>query len=99
MPSYQELLKQIETLKKQADTARQNEIADAVAKIHQIMDQYGLTIKDLGRRASKPKGKRAKVAVKYRDPASGATWTGRGRAPKWIVEAEAAGKDRKKFLV
>ena len=35
------------------------------------------------------------VAVKYRDPKSGATWTGHGRAPSWI----AAAKNRDKFLV
>lgn len=32
---------------------------------------------------------------KYRDPATGKTWTGVGRAPAWI----AAAKDRSKFLV
>jgi DNA-binding protein H-NS len=31
----------------------------------------------------------------YRDPKSGATWSGRGRAPAWIAEA----KDRNKFLI
>ena len=35
-----------------------------------------------------------KVAAKYRDPATGATWTGRGVAPKWI-----AGKDRVQFAI
>ena len=31
----------------------------------------------------------------YRDPASGAEWTGRGRAPKWIAGHE----DRAPFLI
>jgi DNA-binding protein H-NS len=35
------------------------------------------------------------VAPKYLDPKTGATWTGRGRAPLWI----AAAKDRNKFLI
>ncbi|WP_442854270.1 H-NS histone family protein [Acidovorax sp. Leaf84] len=35
-----------------------------------------------------------KVAQKYRDEKSGATWTGRGRAPAWI-----AGKNRDDFLI
>jgi len=35
-----------------------------------------------------------KVAPKYRDPVSGNTWTGRGKAPKWIE-----GKDRAPFLI
>ncbi len=32
---------------------------------------------------------------KYRDPKSGATWSGRGRAPAWLSGA----KDRSKFLI
>lgn len=35
-----------------------------------------------------------KVAPKYIDPVSGNTWTGRGKAPKWID-----GKDRALFLI
>jgi DNA-binding protein H-NS len=31
----------------------------------------------------------------YRDPKSGATWSGRGRAPAWLAGA----KDRAKFLI
>ncbi|MGX6999407.1 H-NS histone family protein [Caballeronia sp. KNU42] len=31
---------------------------------------------------------------KYRDAVSGATWSGRGRAPHWIVD-----KNREDFLV
>jgi DNA-binding protein H-NS len=31
----------------------------------------------------------------YRDPKSGATWSGRGRAPAWIANA----KDRTRFLI
>ncbi|MBB2929012.1 H-NS family nucleoid-associated regulatory protein [Paraburkholderia silvatlantica] len=32
---------------------------------------------------------------KYRDPETGATWSGRGRAPAWLAEA----KDRAVFLI
>lgn len=35
------------------------------------------------------------VAPKYADPKTGATWTGRGRAPAWIRDA----RDRSKFLI
>jgi len=41
--------------------------------------KYGFTMKDLF--GDKDKGK---VAPKYRDPKSGLTWTGRGRAPLWM---------------
>ena len=48
----------------------------------------------------KAKTKRAggKVAVKYRDD-KGNTWTGRGKTPRWILTAEAAGKSREQFKV
>lgn len=32
---------------------------------------------------------------KYRDPETGATWSGRGRAPAWLADA----KDRTAFLI
>ena len=41
---------------------------------------------------------RSKVQVKYRDP-SGNTWTGRGNAPKWLVEFERNGGKREELLV
>ena len=42
--------------------------------------------------------KREKVAVKY-DDGKGNTWTGRGRAPRWLVAAETAGEKRESFAV
>ncbi len=44
------------------------------------------------------KGSRGAAPVKFRDP-QGRTWTGRGRAPRWLVEAEAAGRKRADFAV
>jgi DNA-binding protein H-NS len=38
------------------------------------------------------------VAIKYRDEA-GNTWTGRGKTPRWLVEAEKAGKPRESFKI
>jgi len=42
----------------------------------------------------KAKSTQSKVAPKYKDPISGATWSGRGLAPKWIE-----GQDRSKFAM
>ncbi|MGF6812805.1 DNA-binding protein H-NS [Paraburkholderia sp. Clong3] len=41
------------------------------------------------------KSVRAPQAPMYQDPKTGATWSGRGRAPAWIANA----KDRMKFLI
>lgn len=41
------------------------------------------------------RAKYLKSAAKYQDPKTGATWSGRGRAPRWILNA----KDRTKSLI
>lgn len=94
--SYHELLKQRDALDLQIQQARAREIADAVAKVRQTVAEYGLTAADVfpsGRRArsAAPAGK---VAPKYRNPATGQTWTGRGKPPKWIQ-----GQDRAQFAI
>ena len=45
-----------------------------------------------GGRISSTQG--VKVAPKYRNQATGETWTGRGKPPKWIQ-----GQDRDQFLI
>lgn len=46
-----------------------------------------------------PPGKpRPKVAAKYRDD-KGNLWTGRGKTPRWLVEAEKAGRNRESFRI
>jgi DNA-binding protein H-NS len=45
-----------------------------------------------------PRKPATKIPVKYRDP-NGNAWTGRGKTPKWIVEAEKDGKSREEFRV
>lgn len=95
--SYKELLAQREALEQAIAQARKNEIASAVAKARELVAEYGLTVQDLfPGRATKSGSPKAvsKVAAKYRDPATGQTWTGRGKAPKWID-----GKDRTPFII
>ena len=43
--------------------------------------------------------KRSVVAPKYRDAATGATWTGRGKQPKWLTAALKGGKKLEDFKV
>jgi DNA-binding protein H-NS len=95
MSSYQEILNQIEDLKRKAEDARQQEMASAVAEIKRLMAQFGVSAEDLGLtgRAGAAKGKiRGSVAAKYRDPITGKTWTGRGRRPSWVLELNSHGK-------
>lgn len=95
MTSYKELLKQREALEKQISEARRVELSGAVAQVRALVEEFGLTAEDVfpaGRARSSTSG--TKVAPKYRDPATGQTWTGRGKAPKWIQD-----QDRSQFVI
>lgn len=48
--------------------------------------------------AVKPRKARSKVAIKYRDE-KGNTWTGRGKTPRWLIDAEKSGKTRDAFKI
>jgi DNA-binding protein H-NS len=101
MASLQELLDQKAALEKAIETTRKQERADAVAKVKALMSEYGLTVSDLASKASiKSSGvKGSKVAVKYRNKATGETWSGRGLQPKWLKAALAAGRKIEDFAV
>ena len=95
MATYKELAEKIETLQKEAEQARQSELAHAIADIRAKMKEYGITIADLGLSNSKKSGAvKGPVPAKFRDTNSGATWSGRGKPPRWI-----SGKDRTAFLI
>jgi DNA-binding protein H-NS len=98
MATYKELKAQAEALLQQAEAARRAEIAAVVAEIQARMKEYGITLADLKGGAKKAKS-RAAVAVKYSNPATGDTWSGRGRAPKWLADALAKGRSRDEFRV
>jgi DNA-binding protein H-NS len=68
-------------------------------KLMSIAKEAGFDIRDLFNGSGK--GKRGKVAVKYRDPKNAAnTWTGRGRMPRWMTAATKGGKAKKEdFLI
>ena len=92
---YQKLLAERDALEQKIKEVRNAERAGVIERIRKDVADFDLTERDVfggAARASVRKG--ATVAVKYRDPATGATWTGRGKAPKWISD-----KDRQQFLI
>lgn len=102
--SLKDLLAQRAALEQQIAAAQRTEKADAVARIRALMTEYGLTLADLQlgpRPAKAQRGPRAggKVAPKYRDPASGNTWTGRGLQPRWLRDALAGGRKLGDFTI
>lgn len=98
MATYKELKAQAEALLQQAEVVRRSEITAVVTEIQAKMTEYGITLADLRGGPKKPK-LRAAVAAKYRNPATGETWSGRGRAPKWLADELAKGKLKEAFLV
>ena len=98
MSTLAELIKQREALEAQIAQVRQTELADAIGKVKALVAEFGLTAQDVfggAKRGPKAAGTvKNPVAAKYRDAATGQTWTGRGKAPKWIE-----GKDRAQFVI
>ena len=94
MSQYKDLLKQREDLDAKIAEARNAEVASAIAQVRQLVLDYSLTERDVfgGVRTSSAKG--STVAPKYKDPVTGATWTGRGKPPLWIAD-----KEREQFLI
>jgi DNA-binding protein H-NS len=96
MPTYQEYQEQIAKLQTLAEQARQNELVDARRKVRELMEAHNLSPSDLAESNKKTTQveKKGTVQAKYRDPNSGATWTGRGRAPLWLN-----GRNKEDFLI
>jgi DNA-binding protein H-NS len=75
---------------------KQSSEREAVRKrLTDMATEHGFDIRDLF-----GKGRKGKVAVKYRDPKNPVnTWTGRGRMPRWLTAATKNGKTRDDFLI
>lgn len=97
MPTYQELKAQMAELQAQTEAARQAEFQAVLEEIRAKVAEYGITEWDIfgNRRGARTSRSSGSTPAKYRDPKSGATWSGRGRAPNWIKDA----KNRNRFLI
>jgi DNA-binding protein H-NS len=102
MATLQELLAQKEAIEREIELTKKRERADAIARVRSLMAEYGLTLADLGGKPSstapKPAGA-AKVPPKYRNAATGDTWSGRGLQPNWLKAALASGRTLDEFKV
>ncbi|MFZ2738048.1 MAG: H-NS histone family protein [Burkholderiaceae bacterium] len=96
MSTLDELLAQQADIEKKIKEAKKSALSEAIASARAIIEKHGLTAADVfpgGK--SKASGKSgSKVAPKYRDNATGSTWSGRGIAPKWL-----AGKNKADYLI
>ena len=102
-----DLLAKKAELEQQIIDIQREERASAIAQVKALMSQHGLSLADLGTRTvaapakgASPKGLAgSKVPAKYRDPATGQTWSGRGLHPKWLKAALADGAKLSDFAL
>lgn len=102
MTTLQDLLAKKAALEQEIESTQKRERSDAISKVKALMSEYGLTVADLaGKTASGKSGaaKGGKVAAKYRNAATGDSWSGRGLQPKWLKAALASGKKLADFSV
>lgn len=99
MPSLPELLAQKAALEKQIAQTQRDERQKAIAQVKTMMVEYGLTAADLNTRPAKKSRTGNKVAAKYRNKATGDSWSGRGLQPRWLKAALGAGQKLADFAV
>lgn len=101
MSTLSDLLAQKAAIEKQIADAQREARSAAIAEVRNLMAEHGLTASDLGARgpAAPRKGGGGKVPAKFRDPATGDTWSGRGLKPKWLQAALAAGRTLAEFAI
>lgn len=107
--------KEIDKLRKRAEVLHTKRRKPVVVSIIRSMREYHITPEEIAaafgkpnpgrgaapRKAAAPASvttKRA-VAPKYRHPKTGETWSGRGKAPRWLTAAESEGAQRDSFLI
>lgn len=103
--------KEITRLQKQAKALQAKQRNPIIASIIQSMREYDITPAELAAALTKKPAARRKAAdgtqtkptrivpPKYRHPDTGETWTGRGKAPRWMADALSQGKTRDDFLI
>lgn len=100
MQEKAKLDEQAELLNEQIEAIHAQERSGVLSEVKEKIVAFNLTAAELGfgaqsyKRKQATGGQRGPAAVKYRDPESGATWSGRGRTPRWLAD-----KDRESFAV
>ncbi len=92
--SHKELEKLLIDVKAAMKNAQARDRREALKAAEKAAAEYGFSLDELSGSAGSKKGKAKSPSVpKYANPADASqTWTGKGRQPKWYVEAIEAGK-------
>lgn len=84
MSKYRELQEQISKLQNEATTILKAERDQAIVGIVEQMTLFGISVDDLKAKGKQTKKSKSAIQAKFKDSASGKTWSGRGRQPTWI---------------
>ncbi|MDQ7977063.1 H-NS family nucleoid-associated regulatory protein [Paraburkholderia sp. SARCC-3016] len=111
MATLEQIQTRLKKLQAQADAIIAKRAQGALDQIRELMIKHGLTTRDIEARSKARRerarlglanGKtksagatKGKLPPKYRDPKTGATWSGHARPPAWIKNV----KDRTRFLI
>ena len=94
MSSYDDLIKQRDLLDRQIVELQEKDKQVAIAQVKSIIEKYGIIASDVFSKKGAISSLNKKVPAKYRNPKTGETWTGRGKAPLWIARLS-----RDEFLI
>ncbi|MFL9874616.1 H-NS histone family protein [Paraburkholderia megapolitana] len=94
MEKLVELKLELKKIEFEIDLAREQEARLIAERVVALLAEYGITIDNKTDAPRRARRTGTRVAPKYWNPATGATWSGRGRAPLWI-----SGEDRSQFLL
>jgi DNA-binding protein H-NS len=90
-----DLRRELSLLEAEARAQERQHRADVLRAMKELLLRHGFSPAELtNARPTKNAGNSRQVAPLYRDPATGATWSGRGTEPAWIK-----GRDRETFKV
>lgn len=102
----QKLEKELAKIQKKLKTIQNKKRKPIINSIVRSMREYDISLEDIStaynnKITNKPKSNIVKKPIppKYRNPNTGETWSGRGKAPRWIVQAESTGTSRESFLI
>ena len=91
----------VNELRQQLAAQKKSERAGAISAVRDLIKAHGLSAAELGLNGKSSRGeklktsdKRSSVAAKDKDPATGITWTGRGKTPAWLNAQIKAGRNK-----
>jgi len=98
--SRSELVKLRADVEKAISSLADRERRKAIEAAEKAAAEHGFSLAELTGVSLPTKRGKSKSPAKYRNPADASqTWSGRGRKPRWIIEAAAAGRDLSDFEI